>query len=302
MINRLQTRLAAATMRNEEAFSAWLFLAPGLLGWAIFIGLPTVAAFVLAFYEYNLLSPPRFVGLRNFARLPGDEVFLAAFINTIYFTFATVFFSVVIGLALAILVDQALRGFIFLRSLLLLPYVMVMAGVAAVFRFIYMPDVGLMNATLALVGIDGPNWLTSETWAMPALIILSVWKAFGYNMFLFIAGLQTIPGHLYEAAEIDGANAWHKFRFVTLPMLSPIMFFVVVISIIGSFQVFDQAYLMTGGGPGTSTTTLVMYVYQMGFQSFRMGYASAVAFVLFVLILLFSLVQFVLQRRWVHYE
>ena len=302
MIKRLQSRLAAIPTRNEEALSAWLFLAPGLLGWAIFIGLPTVAAFVLAFYEYNLLSPPRLVGLRNFARLPGDEVFLAAFINTIYFTFATVFFSVVIGLALAVLVDRALRGFIFLRSLLLLPYVMVMAAVAAVFRFIYMPDVGLMNATLALVGIDGPSWLTSQTWAMPALIILSVWKAFGYNMFLFIAGLQTIPQHLYEAAEIDGANAWHKFRFVTLPMLSPIMFFVVVISIIGSFQVFDQAYLMTGGGPGTSTTTLVMYVYQMGFQSFQMGYASAVAFVLFLLIMLFSLLQFVLQRRWVHYE
>jgi ABC-type sugar transport system permease subunit len=288
--------------RHEEVIAAWTFLFPGFLGWLVFIGLPTIAAFVLAFYRYNLLTPPKFVGLRNFEKLLRDDVFHAALINTVTFTVATVAASVVIGLVLAVLTDRALKGFVFLRSMLLLPYVVIMAGVAVVFRFIYLPDRGLIDGLLAMVGLDGPNWLTSEQWAMPALIILSVWKGFGYNMILFLAGLQNIPSNLYEAAEIDGASAWHRFWFITLPMLSPTMFFVIVISIIGSFQVFDQAYLMTNGGPGTATTTLVMYIYQLGFKNFDMGYASAVALVLFLVVFTFSMVQFAFQNKWVHYE
>ncbi len=153
-----------------------------------------------------------------------------------------------------------------------------------------------------MVGIDGPNWLTNSTWAMPALIFMSVWKTFGYNMVLFVAGLQNIPEHLYEAAKIDGASPWQRFRDITLPMLSPTTFFVVVISIIGSFQVFDQALVMTAGGPGTATTTLVLYIYEQGFQSFHMGYASAIALVLFMVIFGFTAFQFRVQRRWVTYD
>lgn len=296
------SRFNSWRQRREETISAWAFLAPGLLGWAVFIGVPTIAAFALAFYRYNLLSAPRFIGLRNFEKLLRDDVFHAALINTIVFTFATVALSVIVGLALAVLTNQALKGFVFLRSMLLLPYVAIMAGVAAVFRFIYLPELGVIDGFLGIFGLQGPAWLTSETWAMPALIILSVWKGFGYNMILFIVGLQNIPASLYEAAEIDGASSWRKFRHITLPMLSPTMFFVIVISIIGSFQVFDQAYLMTNGGPGTSTTTLVMYIYQLGFQNFMMGYASAVALVLFLLVFVFSLVQFTFQNKWVHYD
>lgn len=299
---RPESRFRQWRDRNEEIIAAWSFLGPGFLGWIFFIGLPTVAAFVLAFYRYNLLGAPKFVGLRNFEKLLRDDVFHAALYNTVVFTVATVFLSVVVGLLLALLTDRVLKGFVFLRSMLLLPYVVIMAGVAAVFRFIYLPERGLIDGLLGLFGVDGPNWLTSETWAMPALIILSVWKGFGYNMILFIVGLQNVPPSLYEAAKIDGASAWTRFWYVTLPMLSPTMFFVIVISVIGSFQVFDQAYLMTNGGPGTATTTLVMYIYQLGFKNFDMGYASAVALVLFAVVFLFSAAQFTLQKRWVHYD
>jgi multiple sugar transport system permease protein len=175
-------------------------------------------------------------------------------------------------------------------------------ALSLVWKWLYLPDIGLVNQLLALVGISGPSWLVSTTWAMPAVIIMSVWKSFGYNMVLFLAGLQNIPAHLYEAAMIDGASAWQRFRHITVPMLSPTTFFVVIISLINSFQVFDQALVMTGGGPGVATTTLVLHIYQVGFQSFHMGYAAAIAWVLFAIIFTFTVIQFRVQRRWVTYE
>ncbi|MGH2559627.1 MAG: carbohydrate ABC transporter permease, partial [Thermomicrobiales bacterium] len=184
----------------------------------------------------------------------------------------------------------------------LLPYVTLTVALSLVWKWLYLEDVGLINTALGKIGIDGPDWITSETWAMPALIIMTVWKTFGYNMVLFMAGLQSVPEHLYDAAKVDGANAWQRFRGVTLPMLSPTTFFVVVISIIGSFQVFDQALVMTAGGPGTATTPLVLYIYQVGFQSFHMGYAAALAWVLFAVVFVFTLIQFWYQRKWVAYE
>ena len=190
----------------------------------------------------------------------------------------------------------------FFRSVFLLPYVTLTVAIALVWKWLYLPEVGLFNQVLKLFGLQGPAWLTNPLWAMPAIILLSVWKSFGYNMVLFLAGLQGIPQSLYEAASIDGANAWQRFRYVTLPMLSPVTFFVVVISTIGSFQVFDQVLVMTNGGPGLATTTLVLYIYQQGFQSFHMGYASAVAWVLFGIVFVFTLIQFWFQRRLVTYE
>jgi multiple sugar transport system permease protein len=190
----------------------------------------------------------------------------------------------------------------FFRAVFLLPYITLTVAISLVWKWLYLPDVGLINQILGFFGIHGPAWLTSPIWAMPAVIILSIWKSFGYNMVLFLAGLQGIPENLYEAAAIDGATGWNRFRYVTLPLLSPVTFFVVVISTIGSFQVFDQALVMTQGGPGVSTTTLVLYIYQVGFQSFHMGYASAVAWVLFAIVFVFTLIQFWFQRRLVTYE
>jgi multiple sugar transport system permease protein len=291
------------TKREHEGLVAGLFLLPNLIGFLIFTAIPVGAAFILAFYDYDLLLGASWAGLENFREMfTTDEVFRAALFNTVYFTAVSVPLSVVLGLVTAMLVNQALRGIVIFRSIFLLPYVTVTVALSLVWKWIYLPDIGLINSVLGVFGIDGPPWLTSGTWAMPALILMSVWKGFGYNMVIFLAGLQGIPDHLYDAAKVDGATAWRRFLNVTLPLLSPTTFFVVVISVISSFQVFDQALIMTNGGPGTATTTLVLYIYQKGFQSFEMGYAAAVALVLFAVIFVFTVVQFLFQRRWVTYD
>jgi len=261
-----------------------------------------IAAGVISLLEWNLFSPPSWAGLRNFARLGGDPTFWAALGNTAYFTFASVPLTILVSLALALLLNQGLRRVAVFRSLLLLPYATITVAVAFVWIWLYIPDGGLINAVLGLLGINGPDWLVSETWAMPALIAMSVWKSFGFGMVVFLAGLQAIPQQLYEAATVDGSNAWQRFRNITLPMLSPAAFFVVVTSIIGSFQVFDQALIMTNGGPGSETTTLVMYIYRTGFENYDEGYAAAQSLVLFAFIAVITVVQFVLQRRLVHYD
>lgn len=287
---------------DHEGFAAFLFLLPNIVGFLIFTAIPVGAAFLLAFYNWDLLLGASFAGLGNFRRLLSDDVFIDSFVNTLYFVGATVPLSVVLGLVAAVLVNQALRGIVFFRSVFLLPYVMVTVAVALVWKWIFLDNIGLLNIALSFVGIDGPAWLTSQTWAMPALIIMSVWKFFGYNMVIFLAGLQNIPEYLYEAAKIDGAGTWRRFISITLPMLSPATFFVVVISIIHSFQVFDQALVMTNGGPGTATTTLVLYIYQVGFQAFNMGYAAAIAVVMFAVMFVVTILQFLYQRRWVYYD
>ena len=291
------------TKREHEGLVAGLFLLPNLIGFLIFTAIPVGAAFILAFYDYDLLLGASWAGLENFREMfTTDEVFRAALFNTVYFTAVSVPLSVVLGLVTAMLVNQALRGIVVFRSIFLLPYVTVTVALSLVWKWIYLPDIGLINSVLGVFGIDGPPWLTSGTWAMPALILMSVWKGFGYNMVIFLAGLQGIPDHLYDAAKVDGATAWRRFLNVTLPLLSPTTFFVVVISVISSFQVFDQALIMTNGGPGTATTTLVLYIYQKGFQSFEMGYAAAVALILFAAIFVFTVIQFMFQRRWVTYD
>ena len=307
MANTTRTRRSSIFQwrpkRDREGLAAVFFLLPNLVGFLIFTAIPVGAAFLLAFYDYDLLLGASFAGLENFRELfTTDKVFREAFFNTVYFTAVSVPLSVALGLVTAMLVNQALRGVVIFRSIFLLPYVTVTVALSLVWKWIYLPDIGLINSALGIIGIDGPAWLTSERWAMPGLIIMTVWKSFGYNMVLFLAGLQNIPEHLYDAAKVDGATGWRRFLYITLPMLSPTTFFVVVISIISSFQVFDQALIMTNGGPGTATTTLVLYIYQVGFQSFKMGYAAAVALVLFAAIFIFTVVQFMFQRRWVTYD
>ncbi|HYU17351.1 MAG TPA: sugar ABC transporter permease [Chloroflexota bacterium] len=288
--------------RDHQTLTAYLFLLPNIVGFLAFSALPVLAALVLSLYDWDLLLGRSFVGLGNFRQLLDDAVFRAAFVNTFYFSAVSVPLSVGLGLAAALLTNQTLRGVTIFRGIFLLPYVTITVALSLVWKWLYLPNVGLMNQLLALVGIAGPAWLVDPIWAMPGLILMSAWKSFGYNMVLFLAGLQSIPQHLYEAAMIDGATAWRRFLHVTLPMLSPTTFFVVVIALINSFQVFDQALIMTNGGPGTATTTLVLHIYQVGFQSFHMGYAAAVAWVLFAVVFAFTVVQFRAQRRWVTYE
>jgi len=287
---------------RSNGFSAALFLLPATSGFLLFVCLPVLAAFAIAFFQWDLVGTPQFIGLRNFAALLKDRVFLAALWNTAYYTVGVVTLSVSLGLLAAILVNRAIRGIGIARVLLAMPYVTVTVAMAIVWRWIYQPEIGLMNALLGVFGIPGPNWLSSRVWAMPALILMGVWKSFGYNMILFIAGLQAVPASVYEAAAIDGATGYKRFVHVTLPLLSPVLFFITVISIISSFEVFDSALVMTGGGPGTATTTLVLYIYEAGFESFHFGYASAIALSLFAVVLVVTLAQLAVQRRWVSYD
>lgn len=288
---------------GQEARAAYFFLLPNILGFLIFTALPVIAALVMSFFDWDLLLGHTFNGTDNFRELlRNDETFRHSVWNTAYFVALSVPLSVALGLGTALLTNQALRGMTIFRAIFLLPYVTITVALSLVWKWLYLPKIGLVNHLLGWFGIDGPAWLTSTTWAMPAIIIMGVWKSFGYNMILFLAGLQGIPEHLQEAAMLDGASVWQRFRSITLPLLAPTTFFVVVISVIGSFQVFDQALIMTNGGPGIATTTLVLYIYEVGFESFHMGYAAAIAWVLFAIIFVFTLIQFRVQRRWVSYD
>jgi len=290
-------------VRDDRRAALW-FLLPNALGFLLFTLLAILAALGLSFFEWDLLTPPRFIGLQNFTRLVlKDKGFHQALLNTLYYTVGTVPLSVGLGLTVAIALNRkGLKGRDWFRAAYFLPTVTSLVAVSLVWSFIFDANSGLLNGVLRMVGIqDLPGWLSSTKWAMPAVMIVSVWGSMGYNMVLFLAGLQGIPRSLYEASDIDGAGKWAQFRHITVPMLSPTTFFVSVIALINSFQVFGQVLVLTQGGPANATNTVVFYIYQSGFQLFQMGYASAAAWLLFLLIFGLTFVQMRLQKRWVHY-
>jgi multiple sugar transport system permease protein len=295
-------RRRALSLATREALAAYLFILPSFLGFAIFLLVPMVMSAGLSLYDWELLRPPVYIGLENFRDLLRDPLFKTVMFNTAYYAFGLVPLNIVISLSLALWLNTKLRGLTFYRLAFFLPVVTVTVAVSLIWKWMYEPRVGIVNAALSAFGISGPNWLADPFWAMPSLIILGLWKGFGYNMVLFLAGLQGIPSTLYEAAMIDGANAWHRFWKITLPLLSPAMFLAVVLTVISSFQVFDQAFVMTAGGPSNATNTIVLYIFQNGFLFFKMGYASAIAWALFAVIFTFTLIQMWLQRHWVQYE
>lgn len=293
---------------RREALAALLFLLPNLIGFVIFMAGPLLASLGISFFEWNLLNPPTWLGIDNYQYLLGDADFWSSLQATLYYMAGSVPLGVVSALALAMALNQKIRGITFYRTVYFIPVVSSMIAVALMWRWMYNPTSGILNYILNSIfealrlPWTAPEWLQSRTWAMPAIILMSVWKGVGYNMVLFLAGLQGIPAHLYEAAEIDGATGMRKFWHITLPLLTPTTFFIVIISIIGSFQIFEQAYIMTQGGPARATVTTVYYIYENGFQWYRMGYASAVAWALFAMILVVTLVQWRYQDRWVFYE
>ena len=276
---------------------AYGFLAPALSAIVIFFFLPVVAALLLSFTDFDIyalgnLDYLRFVGLQNYRHLLQDPLFWKALHNTAYFTLVGGPLSVAIALGAALLVNAKLVRFkSFFRTIFFLPVVTTLVAIAVVWRYLYHPRYGLLNYALGLLGIDPIDWLGDPNWAMPAIILLAVWKNFGFNMIIFIAGLQSIPEHLYEAARIDGANTWQQLRFVTLPMLGPTFLFVAIMTMIGYLQLFAEPYVMTQGGPAHSTLSIVLLMYEEGFRWWNIGYAAAVAFVLFVLILAATLLQ-----------
>jgi len=296
------------TAGRREMLAALLFLLPNILGFVIFTMGPVLASFGLSLVDWNLLGSPVWVGLDNYATMLRDREFWDSLKATLYYTAGSLPLGIVPALILALALNQKLRGLALYRTVYFVPVVSSTVAVALLWRWMYNPNFGMLNFLLnglfrlLHLPLTAPDWLQSTTWAMPAIILMSAWKGLGYNMVLYLAGLQSISRTFYEAAAIDGASSWQKFWFVTLPLLTPTTFFVTIISIIGSFQVFEQAYIMTAGGPARSTVTTVYYIYANGFQRYNMGYASAIAWVLFALILAVTLIQWKYQDRWVFYE
>lgn len=282
--------------------TAYTFLGPNILGFLTFTLLPVFASLILAFTEYDILTKPKFVGLANFINLVQDPLFWKYFLNTIFFMLG-IPVGMAVSLILALLMNSKIKGIVVFRTVYFLPVVSSMIAVALLWRWIYNPDFGLLNSFLKWIGIvNPPQWLSSKVWAKPAIMIMWIWKGAGYNMLLYLAALQGIPQQLYEAADIDGASPWQRFWNITLPMLGPTNFFIVIMGIIGGFQTFGEIFVMTGGGPAGSTTTIVYYIYNNAFQWFKMGYASSIAWFLFIIIFIATLVQWKYAGQKVEYS
>lgn len=296
--------MSGSTGRADARWGAgWWFVAPALLVIGAFFFVPVAAAFLLSFTDFDIYAVAsfdnaRFTGLANYAALLGDPIFWKALGNTLYFALVGGPLTIAISLGAALLIHARLVRFKGLfRTIYFAPVVTTLVAVAVVWRYLYHPRFGLLNYSLGLLGINPIDWLGDPRWAMPAIILLAVWKNFGYNMVVFVAGLQSIPDELYEAAELDGAGAWQRFRHVTLPMLGPTFLFVTIITMIGYLQLFAEPYVMTQGGPLQATTSVVLLMYEQGFRWWNMGYAAAIAFVLFLVIFAVTLVQLRFQRR-----
>ena len=285
----------------SDIFWAAVLLCPNLIGFLVFMLFPMVASFGLSFVKWDLLTPAQWYGLGNYRDLIADPTFRKVLWNTIYYTIGSVPIGIVISFFLALALNQKIPFVKAYRAVYFLPVITSMVAVGIVWQWIYNPEFGLVNYLLGLVGIQGPTWLSSVKWAMPAVILVSIWKGLGFNMVLFLAGLQGIPDVYYEAAEIDGASWLQKMWHITIPLISPTTLFVVIMSVIGSFQAFDLVYVMTKGGPARSTSVLVHYLYQCAFEYFKMGYASAMAYVLFFLVFGVTLLQLRSSKSWVVY-
>ena len=286
---------------TREALYGYLTISPWLFGFLAFTVGPIIASVVISLFDTDFLTKWDFAGLRWYVAMVNDTLVHKALINTAYYAFCVVPLSTTVALSIAVLLNQGIKGQGVWRTIYYLPSVVSGVAVALLWRWLYHPDIGLFNAILGFLGIQGPRWVYSEEWAMPSLIIMAAWGS-GAAMLIFLAGLRGIPTALYEAASIDGAGAFRKFFSITIPMLTPTIFFNVVMNIIGSWQVFTQSLIMTEGGPNNATLTLVLYIYRKGFQQFLFGYAAALAWLLFAVILTFVLLAIRSASRWVVYE
>ncbi|MGW3512049.1 carbohydrate ABC transporter permease [Streptomyces sp. NPDC000994] len=290
---------AAAKRRSRRTtLVGWSFILPNFLGFAALTLVPVLATLLLAFTNWNSYSTPEWVGLENFRRMFDSDTFWVALSNTAWYAVGHIPLTLAASLGLAVLLNQKLRGVGFLRTAFFFPYITSLVAVAVVWNMLFSPDLGPVNQLLRAVGVGHPpGWTTSTDWAMPAVIITSVWRDMGYYMVLYLAGLQAIPAELYEAARVDGAGPWQRFWHITVPSLRPTTFFVLVMLTISSFKVFDLVQIMTEGGPGRSTLVLSQVIFREGIKQGRFGYSSAISLVLFVIVLMITVVQFRFQRR-----
>jgi ABC-type sugar transport system permease subunit len=290
------------TRKRRDLLAGLLFLSPTLIVFSVFVLFPVFFSFFLSFQMWNMFSSEHtFVGLDNYSRVLANPEFWSVLSNTFVYTLGTIPLNMSFALLVAALLNKKIAGKRWLRTAFFAPVIMSSVAAAVIWRWVYEPNFGLLNWFLGLFGVPAINWLNDPSAAMFALIVMGVWKTFGVNMVLFSAGLQGIPDHYYEAAAIDGAGAWHKFWHITLPLLSPTTFFILVMSVIGSFQVFDTVYVLTSGGPLGSTKVLVFYLYEQAFKFFEMGYASAVAYLLFAIIFVLTLLQVKYLKGSIHY-
>lgn len=290
-------------MRLEEHVFGWLFILPVVIGVCFFQFYPIMVSVYASFTNWTGLNDPAFIGAENYTRLvTADRFFRLTLRNTVYYTLGSIPLSISLAMILALLCNRSMRMVYWYRTAFFAPNVTSTVAISLVWFWLYAPDVGLINWVLSLFGIEGPAWLSSLTWAMPAVIVVGVWQHVGYPMLILLAGLQGIPESLYEAAKLDGAGPLYRFRHVTLPLLTPSLFFLLITQFIASFQVFGLIYVMTQGGPANATNVYIHYLYQNAFAFGRLGYASAMAWVLFLIIALITLVQWQMQKRWVFYE
>ena len=290
--------------RMQETLAGYGFVLPAFLALLLFLIVPILAALVLVFMNYDVLSPPTFAGVDNITRLFSDQRMVQTYWNTFRFVFFATLFNNVLGLALAMAVNRAMHPvfkYVF-RTAIFFPVLTTAASLALVFNFLLTQDRGVVNYLLQQVGLQPVPWLSSSNWAMVSVVMFDVWRVCGYLMVIYLAGLQGIPDVLYEAAQIDGANQWQSMRYITLPLITPTAFFCVIISLIGASQVFDNVWVLTGGGPGDATRLIVLYIYEVGFKRYEMGYAAALSLTLFLVLIVLTIVQFRVSRRWVHYD
>ena len=290
-------RKASRRMRRRAILVGWSFILPNFVGFALFTLIPVIAAFVLAFMNWDAYNPPTFAGFKNFVRLFADDSFHVALGNTLLYALGHVPLTLAFSLGLAILLNQKLRGIAFFRVAIFFPYITSLVAIAIVWNMLFDPTNGPINQFLHAIGIaNAPGWTSSTAWALPAVIITSVWRDMGYYMVLFLAGLQAIPNEYYEAAEMDGAGRWRKFWSITLPSLRPTTFLVLVLLSVSSFKVFDLIFVMTQGGPGRATLVLSQLIYQDGIINGQFGYSSAISLVLFLIVLIVTVFQFRIQQ------
>lgn len=287
------------SLKARETAAGYLFLLPNIIGFIAFSLIPVITAFFLSMTNWNGMQKTKFIGLKNFMDLFHHESFLIALKNTFVYAVTFVPLTLAVALAVAILLNQKLKAVKVYRAVFFMPYISSAVAISYVWAALLNPTSGPINMFLKTMGMENPPmWLTSTQWAMATVVLISVWKNFGYYSIIYLASLQGVPKHLEEAAKIDGANRWQVFRHITVPELAPVTFFCLIMAAIGSFKVFDQVYVMTEGGPGQATTTLVQYIYTNSFQNYRMGYGSAAAVVLFAIIFIVTLIQYRGQRKW----
>ena len=286
------TKSASRKLKRKNTLIAWSFIAPNFIGFLIFTLVPVVFSLILAFMKWDSFSTPEFVGLQNFTRMLSDDTFWISLKNTFLYTIGVVPLTLICSLGLAILLNQKIKGVKFFRTAFFFPYVTSLVAIAVVWSMLFHPTMGPINQFLRVVIENPPGWLSSSDWALTAIIIVSVWRGMGYYMILYLAGLQGISKELYEAAAMDGANKWKQFIHITVPALRPTTFFVTIMLLINCFKIFDLVQVMTDGGPGRATNVLVYQVYSEAFVKFNFGYASAIAMVLFVIVLVITVIQF----------